>query len=286
MRAGAERFLRWSRPAVDVHSVGDFDLSRGRNPLRIRLYRPDHVERAPTLYIHGGAWSAGSIALSDRFCRRLCAGSGRLVASVDYGLAPEDPYPAGLDDCVAALTWLDTERDRIGSDGSDPIVVGESAGANIAAALCLRARAGTARPIGGQVLICPVLGDNFATESHLRWGGGEFLVSSSALADAFQRYLAGHASDSLVAPLREADLRKLPSATIVVAECDPLHDDGVAFAQKLSVDSVPVGLMRMPGLLHGFIYMDGVSEAAARGVDEICGLNSPGDLSDRRTSNG
>lgn len=272
-RETAERFVQWSRPAVLVDSIEDLYVQGASSEFRVRIYRPGPEPTQPVLYIHGGAWSAGSIELADRFCRRLCAGSKCIVASVDYRLAPDEPYPAGLDDCAETLVWLDIERDRLGSDGSDPIVAGESAGANLAAALCLRARAGDVRPIARQVLICPVLGDDFATDSHRRWGSGEFLVSSSALADAWQMYLAGRHVDPFAAPLRVHDLSGLPPALIVAAGCDPLHDDGTRFARRLSAAGGPVGIIEAPGLLHGFIYMDGVSAAAAQLVDRICTLH-------------
>ncbi|HWE58616.1 MAG TPA: alpha/beta hydrolase [Solirubrobacteraceae bacterium] len=279
-RASPERFLRWSRPAVSVESVEDYEVQGEQRAFRVRVYRPGRLPRPPALYIHGGAWSVGSIELADRLCRRLCSESGRLIASVGYALAPEEPYPAGLDDCVDALAWLDHEHDLIGSDGSAPVVVGESSGANLAAAMCLRARAGTAQPIAALVLICPVLGDDFATESHQRWGGGEFLVSSDLLADFWQMYLAGKGVDPFAAPLRARDLNDFPPATIVIAGCDPLRDDGVNFARGLSAAGGSVELIEAPGLLHGFIYMDGVSEPAARTVDRVFTLTTPDELSE------
>ena len=279
-REMSERFIRWSRPTVPVNRVEDLYVQGARRELRVRIYRSSPEQTPPLLYLHGGGWSSGSIELADRFCRRACVASGRLVASLDYGLAPEEPYPAALEDCAAALAWLDREYDRLGSDGSDPVVIGESAGANVAAALCLRARAGDTRPIARQVLICPMLGDDFATDSHLQFGDGTFLVSSSALADALQTYLGGKHADLYAAPLRARDLSGLPPTTVVVAGYDPLRDDGVNFARRLSAAGGSVEILEAPGLLHGFIYMDGVSEAAARMVDRICALDSTDEQSE------
>ena len=273
-RAFAESFVRWSRPPIPVPSVKDVSVRGPRGFLWVRVYRPGPSCSQPILYMHGGAWSAGSLALADRFCRRLCVGTDRLVASVAYSLAPEEPYPAALDDCVAALTWLADEGSAFGADGDAPIVVGESAGANLAAALCLRGRDREDLRIARQVLICPILSDDLDTDSHRRWGGGEYLVSTQALADSWQIYLSNRPGDAYAAPSRANDLSGLPPATIVVAGCDPLHDDGVAFARRLVAAGVPAELIEAPGLLHGFIYMDGVSHAAACTVDRICALHS------------
>lgn len=270
----AERFVRWSRPMVQVTSVEDVAVRGARGLLWIRVYRQSQEPMQPVLYIHGGGWSAGSITLADRFCRRLCSESGCLVASVGYGLAPEEPYPVALEDCFSAFTWLVEEGKQIGADGRPPFVVGESAGANLAASLCLRVRDARAPAIAQQVLVYPVLDDNLETGSHQRWGGGEYLISSAALAASWRTYLGTHAVDAFAAPLRATDLTGLPAATIVAAGCDPLHDDGVNFARRLTAAHVPVELIEAPGLLHGFIYMDGVSEAAARMVDRICALHS------------
>jgi acetyl esterase len=279
-RAGAESFVRWSRPTVAVASVEDVAIRGARGLLWIRVYRQGHEPEQPILYIHGGGWSAGSITLADRFCRRLCSGSGCLVASVGYGLAPEEPYPFALEDCVSALTWLVEDGKQIGADGDAPFVIGESAGANLAAALCLRVRDARAPAIAQQVLVCPVLDDDLETNSHQRWGGGEYLISSSAVAASWRTYLGNELVDAFAAPLRATDLTGLPAATIIVAGCDPLHDDGVNFARRLTAARVPVELIEAPGLLHGFIYMDGVSEAAARMVDRICALHSSDEQSE------
>jgi acetyl esterase len=279
-RVVSERFLRWSRDVLPVAGVEDFEVLAARGPFRVRVYRAGPDPAPPLLYIHGGAWTAGSVELADRFCRRLCAGSGRLVASVDYGLAPEEPYPSGLDDCAKALAWLDAEHELVGSDGTAPAIVGESAGANLAAGLCLRAGKHGPLPIARQVLICPVLGDDFATESHQRFGGGGFLVSSEALAECWQLYLAGRQADAFAAPLRAGELAGLPPTTIVVADRDPLHDDGVGFARGLSEAGGSVEVIKAPGLLHGFIYMDRVSEVAASMVDRICASLSTNEKSE------
>ncbi len=273
-RAAAERFIEWSRPSVPVASVEDVEIRRSNRPLRLRVYRPTPEPAALMLYLHGGGWSAGSVELADRLCRRLAKGSGRAVVSVDYALAPEHPYPAALGDCVDALEWISKEAVESRSDGRPPVVVGESAGANLAAALCLQVRSDEGPRIAQQTLICPVLDLDVRTKSHQRWGSGKYLISSSALAESWCTYLGGRSVDELAAPLHAKNLTGLPEATIVIAQCDPLRDDGASFARKLTAAGVSAELIEAAGLLHGFIYMDAVSEAAARMVDRICALHS------------
>jgi acetyl esterase len=272
-RAFASAFTRWSRPVLPVESVEDVLIAGPRRQLRMRIYRPRAAAAPLALFIHGGGWIAGSIEISDRICRRLCNGSGHIIASVDYALAPEEPYPAALDDCVAALTWLGKHSRFIGASGLEPVVVGESAGANLAAALCLRAREDGLQSIARQVLICPVLDDSTKTESHRRWGNGDYLLTSAALGASWRTYLGARSIDAFAAPLRATNLGALPAAVIVVAGCDPLRDDGVAYARKLTAAGTAVELIEANGLLHAFIYMDGVSRAAAETVDRICALH-------------
>lgn len=271
-RAFARTFSRWSRPALPVEGIEDVEFAGPRGRLRVRIYRPSRTMASLALFLHGGGWSAGSIELADRTCRRLSVASDRVVVSLEYALAPEEPYPAALDDSFAALSWLTDYAGSIGADGTGIVVVGESAGANLAAALCLRERDAGGGRIGAQVLICPVLDDRIETESHRRWGGGDYLVSSSALAAGWRTYLGQRSTDALAAPLRAAELYGLPPATIVVAGCDPLRDDGVAYARKLAEAGTPVQLIEAEGLLHAFTYMDGVSTAAADFVDRIARL--------------
>jgi acetyl esterase len=221
------------------------------------------------MYLHGGAWCAGSLDLADRVCRRLARASGRTVFSVGYALAPEHPYPAALDDCAAAWNWIVEHQTTPGSPAPSATVVGESAGANLAAALCLYLRDNNQALPSTQVLICPVLDDALSAASHRTWGGGRYLVTTAALNESWQTYLGGRAPDQYAAPQRATDLAHLPPAHVVVAECDPLHDDGVLYARRLLEAGTPADLHVAEGLLHGFVYMDGVSAAAARTLDRI-----------------
>jgi acetyl esterase len=220
------------------------------------------------MYLHGGAWYAGSLDLADRVCRRLARASGRIVVSVGYALAPEHPYPAALDDCIAAWHWV-VEHTPPDSLSQGVAIVGESAGANLAAALCLFLHDHNQVLPSRQVLICPVLDDALSAPSHRTWGGGRYLVTTTALKASWQIYLGGRAPDRYAAPLRATDLQHLPPAHVVVAECDPLHDDGVRYVQRLLEAGTSAEVHVAKGLLHGFVYMDGVSATAARTLDRI-----------------
>ena len=276
VRRAADGFLRWSRSPIDVFRVEDAQIPGPRGNLRVRLYRSSSRRAPLTVLIHGGGWAAGSIELADRLCRRLCRDSGRTIASIEYALAPEEPYPAGLDDCETATRWLLEHREDLEIGDGTPSIAGESAGASLSVGVCLRLASDARHPLGHQLLLYPALDDRCDSDSYARLGGGDFLVRRDAMRSSWTQYLAEGVPDECYAPARSHSLGGLPQATIVVCELDPMHDDGVAFARRLERDGVPTRIVEGDGLLHAFVFMDAASDTAAAMVDRLGDLLASG----------
>lgn len=245
----------------------------GPVPVRLRRYDPSPGEVGPLLlFFHGGGWVICDLDTHDTVCRSLAAGTGATVLSVDYRRAPEDPFPAGLDDCYSATTWAVDHAAELAVDPRRVAVAGDSAGANLAAATTLLAcdRGGPA--IVHQTLIYPVLDHVFDTGSYGEFAEG-YNITRAAMRWYWEQYLSGGASgsDPLVSPLRAPDLTGLPPALVVTAEYDPLRDEGEAYARRLDEAGVDARLLRAPGLFHGFFSCFDVIESVDALRPEIVG---------------
>jgi acetyl esterase len=239
----------------DVLVAGD----AGRLPARV--YHPEPGAVLPlVVHLHGGGWVGGSIAAADRPCRTLALASGCVVVSVEYRLAPENPFPAPLRDCVAATRWLAEHAAEIGADGRRIAVMGDSAGGNLAAATALVLRDEGGPAISHQVLLYPALDQGGSYPSRVENATGYLLTAGSM--EWFREHYFADPADPHASPLRADHLRGLPSATIVVAGFDPLRDEGVAYADRLRGDGVAVELLEWPGMVHGFFWMAGELQAA------------------------
>ena len=222
----------------------------------VRFYRPSSQERNLPLivYFHGGGNIRGNIDTHDSTCRVLASGGGCAVLSVDYRLAPEHPFPAAVEDAATAVSWAAENSERLRCDGKRLIVGGDSAGANLAAVVSLRARDAGAPGIAAQMLIYPVIDHLADTESRRRYSSGYMLDSmpfytASYLPNPDDR---GHPDAS---PIHAADHSNLPPAYIMTAGYDPLHDEAVAYAEKLQEAGVRVDLVNYPEMIHGFTLL-------------------------------
>ncbi len=230
--------------------------------LRLRRYRGAGVgDTAVLLYLHGGGFILGGLDSHDDVCAELCQGAAIEVASLDYRLAPEHPYPAALDDTEAAYRGLLAADRRI-------VVGGDSAGGNLTAALCLRLRRlGLPQP-AGQLLIYPGLGGS-ASVAHAQ---APLLSTENSL--RYRQLYAGPGravpvGDSEFAPLRARDFRGLPPAAIFAAAIDPLCEDAAEFAARLRADGVQVTHRNEPGLVHGYLRARHASRRAAHSFGAI-----------------
>lgn len=230
----------------------------------VRVYRPDTAgEVVPTVvFVHGGGWVIGSIDSHDDHARRLCHDLGAVVVSVGYRLAPEHPFPAGVDDVTAVFDAVAADLGAYGGERGPLGVAGDSAGGNLAAVLALHAR-DTGVDLAAQLLVYPAtdLGTEFASLTEN--ADGYFLTRADTLWFA-GHYLGGdpaRTTDPRVSPARVDTLVGLAPAVVVTAQYDPLRDDGDAYAALLDAAGVTVVHRRFDGLVHGFMGMTGLSAA-------------------------
>jgi acetyl esterase len=242
----------------------------GELPVRVYQLVESQGALPVVVFFHGGGWVVGSIASHDAMCRRLCRQSGCIVLSVEYRLAPEHKYPAAVDDAFAATKWVAKHALEIGGDPARIAVAGDSAGGNMAAAVCLLARDRKGPIIAAQVLIYPITDYMPDFESYRRNGRGYFLENDS-IVWFWRQYLAdeAQAKEFTASPLRAEDLSGLPTALLLVAEFDPLLDEGVAYADRLEKAGVRVERFMAQGQIHGFLRRLDVFDQAVTMCDEL-----------------
>jgi acetyl esterase len=271
-RAGAQ-----ARSAViprrPVASVEDRTIGSARGGLRVRIYRPDDAASRPVVvFFHGGGFVLCSVETHDALCRRLCLGARAVVVSVDYALAPEHPFPAGLEDCVAAVRWTAEHAGEIGGDPARIAVAGDSAGGNLAAVAALRLRGGGGPRLAAQLLIYPVTDcPDPRRASYIERGSG-FGLTTDSMHWFFGHYLdeASHADDPAVAPIRTPSLAGLPPTYLITAEFDPLRDEGIAFARRLADAGVDVTHAHRADANHGFLLWAGMNEPSEQALAAAC----------------
>ncbi len=224
-----------------------------------RLYRPPGEAIAPVvMFFHGGGWALGGLDDYEGLVGSLCALSGAAFVSVDYRLAPEHPFPAGLADAVAATVWVARHADALGVDADRLAVMGDSAGGNLAAVVARDALARGGPPIVAQYLLYPVL--DVATPdatfpSRAAFGNGDLFLTREAIAQSAARYLAPGqpADDPRVSPLLAASMAGLPPALVLCGSLDPLLDESVRYAARLRAAGVPTDLEVIDGGIHAFL---------------------------------
>src|SRR4051812_45016105 len=236
----------------------------------LRVYRPVQDETLPALmYFHGGGWTIGDVDTHDVLCRQLAVGARCVVFSVDYRLAPEYPFPAAVDDCLAATRYVAENAAKLKISGI--AVGGDSAGGNLAAAVALLARDARAPAIAFQLLIYPATDQRLATQSHERNGQG-YLLTRDAMLYFRRAYLPNEKdwTDWRASPLLAKSHAGLPPALVITAGYDPLLDEGRAYAEKLRAAGVDVTYREFADMVHGFILFGGVVDTANVAVAECC----------------
>jgi acetyl esterase len=235
-----------------------------------RLYRPAAGVLPLLVYFHGGGWVVGSVTASDNFCRALANASGCAVLSVEYRLAPEHRYPGAADDAYAATRWAAEHAFELGIDPNRLAVGGSSAGGNLAAVASLMARERGAPKIALQLLHVPVMDHDLTRGSYERYATGHGLTRA-AMQWFWDHYVPDGArrDEPNASPLWAKDLRRLPPAVFVAAECDPLYDEGAAYAERLRQAGIPVTYLEYPGMVHSFMGWSAVVPSGARAFAEV-----------------
>ena len=248
------------RPLSGV-DVRELSVAGGEGTLAARLYWPgaSGLGRPPlVVWLHGGGWALGDLDTHDQPCRYLARYGRQAVLSVAYRLAPEAPFPAAVEDAVAAFEWAAEHAAELGCDPTRVAIGGDSAGGNLAAVVSQLTRdRGGPTPVT-QLLVYPATDMTVTYPSERLFGEGFFLTKANM--DWFEATYSAESSrsDPRMSPLLQPDLSGLPPALVVTADFDPLRDEGELYARQLQQAGVPVQLRRSPGLVHGFLNMTGV----------------------------
>lgn len=250
-------------PRAPLERVEDLRVpGAGGTPLKARLYAPGTGRLPLLLYLHGGGFVIGNVETHDSLCRQLALRSGGAVLSLEYRLAPEHRFPTAVDDSFAVLRWLHAEgAASLGLDPSCLAIGGDSAGGTLAAVCALQAR-DAGLPLALQLLITPGTTAHADTGSHRLFANG-FLIDAATIAWFFDHYIdRHHRQDWRFAPLLAPDLDDVAPACVLLAECDPLVDEGLAYADRLRASGVAVELELCRGMTHDFIKLGRVLKEA------------------------
>lgn len=251
-------------------STADREIDTESGPIPVRVYRPAGGDDRPTIvYFHGGGFVVGSLDTHDATCRAVADLTASVVVSVDYRLAPEHPFPAAVHDASAVTEWADENAEELG--GSDDLVVaGDSAGGTLAAVVTLLARDRDGPAIDYQLLFYPSTSATDDWDSIADPETGLFL-SASDMEWFGDHYLSDplHATNRYAFPLEACSFERLPPATIVTAGFDPLRDEGIAYADALERDDVPVVHRHYEAMVHGFVGMIGHVDSAVEAIESV-----------------
>ncbi|OUS92049.1 alpha/beta hydrolase [Rhodococcus sp. NCIMB 12038] len=254
-------------PTIELAEVVDLRIPERADGIAARHYRPQSgPPEGVVVYFHGGGWVLGGLEESDGFCRVLAGLTGCDVVSIDYRLAPEHIYPAAVDDADSSVRWI---ADKLAAD-APLVVMGDSAGGNLVAAVAQNARDRGLPRIALQVLVYPVLDHRMQTDSY-RERGGKLLISADDMEWFWSQYVpdVGRRSEPAASPGLTADLRGVAPAVVVVAEYDPMRDEVLDYARRLEEDSVPTSVYRYDSMAHGFFSMFGTLAAADDAIRSV-----------------
>lgn len=245
----------------DLYRVWEHEVSSGDHSVPVRIFTPNEDTLRPVLlFFHGGGWVTGDIDSYDGVCADMAALTGCVVVSVDYQLAPEHPFPAGLEDCYAAARELFLRGGPLCSDPGRIVLIGDSAGGNLAAALSLLARDRGEFLPARQILIYPALGNDYSESSpfpSVHENGSGYLLTARRIRDYMALYRSSEAdlTNPYFAPLAASDFSHQPDTLIITAEYCPLRDEAEAYGERLRTAGSRVQTVRMPDTLHGYFSL-------------------------------
>jgi acetyl esterase len=271
-KAAADGLKAVAGVAEPVASVEDLDIPGPGGTIGIRVYSPGGHGPCPALvYFHGGGWVVCDLDTHDVVCRAIARRAGAVVVAVDYRRAPEHRFPAAVEDACAATVWVAANAARLGVDARRIAVGGDSAGGNLAAVTALQCRDEGGPALALQVLVYPVTNlAAFDTASYASFAAGYNLTKAEM--EWFRDCYLARAEDRdhpHASPLLARDLRGLPPALVLTAECDVLRDEGEAYARRLQEAGVPVTCTRYRGMMHPFFSMPGRLTKAREAIAQV-----------------
>ena len=272
-RAAAEEGIRAMGGTPEpVRSIEDLTIPGPLGDIAIRVYTPEEPGPRPAVvYYHGGGWVVCNLDTHQVVCSAIARRAGAVVVAVDYRLAPEHKFPAAVLDAYAGLQWTVANAERLGIDRNRISVGGDSAGGNLAAVVCLKSRDEKGPAIASQILVYPVTDlSSFETFSYEEFKEEHYLTRAQM--EWFRNhYLAdpADAKNPYASPLLAPDLSRLPRAMIILAQCDPLLDEGDAYRERLRAAGSSADSTMYVGMIHPFFTLSGVIPQASRAIDQF-----------------
>ena len=266
-----EKFIPMAGEEETIYKIENLKVPSFEQTINIRLYRPSNKKELPVvIYFHGGWFNAGGLETHDRPLRKLAKLSGAIIISVDYRLAPEYPFPAGLNDCYHTLEWIILNAKTLGIDLNRLAIAGDSAGGALATVITRRALKNNLNKILCQALVYPVTDATLETSSWQEFKDGPVLNYEGAV-QAWNLYLSGikEIKNPDISPLYSDELSGMPSTLIITAEYDPLRDEAILYAGKLQKSGVEVKHSLYKGMVHGFFQMGGIIDDGNRAIEEV-----------------
>lgn len=269
----AEDFKFWNEGGAEIAVIRNFTIPGPQGDVRVRLYDPvpEQRQRPACVYLHGGGWIVGSLETEDRSLRELAVSSELPVFSVDYRLAPEYKFPSQVEECAAVVKWLHEHAAEFGLDCERLGIGGASAGANLALASALTLRGAGENWLKACVLLYGAFARRSDTESHRRFGAGDFGLTTEDMSHFWSLYV-GSPDDTDVDRRAEplyADLSDLPPVLLIGAALDPLLDDTRQLFERLQAACIPSHCTIYPGVVHGFTVMLRQLSAGGRAMREV-----------------
>jgi len=256
-----KKIASWRLRKPNLYRVWEHEVPCGDHKVPVRIFTPsEDTQHLVLLFFHGGGWVTGDIDSYDGACADMAALTGRVVVSVDYQLAPEHPFPAGLEDCYAAAREIFLNDGLLGTKPEEIVLIGDSAGGNLAAAVSLLARDRGEFSPARQILIYPAVGNDYSDRSpfpSVRENGSGYLLTARRIRDYMDLYRSSEADleNPYFAPLTAGDLSRQPETLIVTAEYCPLRDEAEFYGEQLRAAGNRVEVVRMPDALHGYFSL-------------------------------
>ncbi len=262
----------WSKKPIPFSNIKNITISENSKRIPVHIYTPNNNNKLPiVIYSHGGFWIGGNLDTHDTVCRKLSQNSKAIVISVDYHLAPENPFPIAVNDVYTVLNWAYKNAGNINGDKNNIAVAGDSAGGNLSTVVSLMARDKNGPSITCQVLIYP--STNIFQLNSNSWS--QFSNAINLSINDMEKYISLYIpkkedrKNPYASPLLSKDLRKLPDTLIITAEADPLKDEGEVYGNKLKEAGINVTITEYKGVPHGFITMDKITNKADAAINQI-----------------
>lgn len=264
---------KWSSKPIPFSNIKNTTIEINSEKIPVRIYTPEGGAKLPIIiYSHGGFWIGGNLDTCDSICRKLSQNTKAIVISVDYRLAPENPFPAAVNDVYNILQWTLKNAGSINWDEKHIAVAGDSSGGNLSASVSLMARDKNGPHITCQVLIYPSTNIYELNSKSWSYFANDFNLSKEDMEKYTSLYVPKKEDrkNHYASPLLAKDFCKLPDTLVITSEIDPLRDEGEAYANKLKEAGVKAGFTRYKGVTHGFIKMNNITNKSDEALNQIC----------------